>query len=259
MLKKLKFLLIFIFFFQCNPGNSESSKINPANYGKTTPFNYLTGRFSPHKHDKFVLINGKYVPTNKRKHYLRKETAAALRRMYRAFHRDHPGIKFFVRSSTRNFYSQKSIWESKWTGRRLVRGKKLNETIKNKYNRGLKILEFSSMPGTSRHHWGTDFDINSLNNRYYEKGDGRIIFLWLKKNASKYGFGQPYVSGRKRGYYEERWHWSYLPLSKVFLKDWNIIFNRNKKLFVKKDAFLGADFAGKLAPVYVNSINKECK
>jgi zinc D-Ala-D-Ala carboxypeptidase len=259
MLKKIKFILFVLFFFQCNSGISENIKIDPSIYGEISPFKYLTGRFSQGKHSKFVLINDKYVPTNKRKHYLRKDTAIALRRMYKAFHRDYPRIKFFVRSSTRNFYSQKGIWERKWTGKRLVGGKKLNKSIKDEYKRGLKILEYSSMPGTSRHHWGTDFDINSLNNSYYKSGDGRIIFRWLKKNAYKYGFGQPYISGRRKGYNEERWHWSYLPVSKIFLKDWNTIFNRNKELFLKKGVYLGSNVVGKLAPVYVNSINKECK
>jgi len=178
--------------------------------------------------------------------------------MIKAFNKDYPKIRIYVTSSTRSFYSQKYIWEAKWTGKRRVDGKKLNKTMKNKRERALKILNFSSMPGTSRHHWGTDFDINSLENSYYEKGKGKIIYSWLKKNGSKFGFGQPYTKERSKGYNEERWHWSYLPISKKFLKDWNIHVKYGNKYFNKK-SFKGASISGNLASIYVNSIDLSCK
>ena len=55
------------------------------------------------------------------------------------------------------------------------------------------ILEYSSAPGTSRHHWGTDMDINALQNDYFSnKGNGAFLYEWLQKNAAKFGFCQPY-------------------------------------------------------------------
>jgi len=51
------------------------------------------------------------------------------------------------------------------------------------------------MPGTSRHHWGTDVDLFSLDNKFFESGDGKIWYSWMVQNAAKYGFCQPYTAG----------------------------------------------------------------
>lgn len=32
------------------------------------------------------------------------------------------------------------------------------------------------MPGTSRHHWGSDVDLYALDDIYFEYGDGEIIY-----------------------------------------------------------------------------------
>jgi hypothetical protein len=115
------------------------------------------------------------------------------------------------------------------------------------------------MPGTSRHHWGTDIDFNSFNNQWFEKGKGLELFSWLEKNASSYGFCRPYTAkGKERphGYNEEKWHWTYMPLSKIYtsyaeqyLKD-NMI-----------SGFQGSKVAEQLNVVnhYVLGINKNCK
>jgi LAS superfamily LD-carboxypeptidase LdcB len=79
------------------------------------------------------------------------------------------------------------------------------------------------MPGTSRHHWGTDIDINSVEPDYFETPYGRNVFRWLQVNANKYGFAMPYNSrqeGRLLGYEEEKWHWSYLPLSRLMMQQY---------------------------------------
>ena len=103
------------------------------------------------------------------------------------------GITLKIISATRNFATQKIIWEGKWTGKRLHESKEnLAKTIPNPTERAIKILRWSSMPGTSRHHWGTDIDLNKLNNSYFEKGEGLKIYNWLIANASSFGFCQPY-------------------------------------------------------------------
>ena len=48
------------------------------------------------------------------------------------------------------------------------------------------------MPATSRHHWGTDMDINSVEDDYFKDGKGKKVYRWLVENASKYGFCQVY-------------------------------------------------------------------
>lgn len=222
-------------------------------------FNYVTGNFNPSRHQLFINLDKTDIPVSRKGLYLRKEAAGRLSLMLKEFTKDNPEIKISVISATRNFSSQKGIWEEKWTGKRKISGIASINGIKDPVKKGELILQYSSMPGTSRHHWGTDFDINRLNNEYYSKGEGKIIYDWLLKNARKYGFYQPYTAGRDTGYKEEKWHWSYLPLSKQFLKDWNILFNDMKNDFWKDLPFKGSESTGYLAPLYVNSINSECK
>jgi LAS superfamily LD-carboxypeptidase LdcB len=222
-------------------------------------FNYVTGRFNPANHPLFINLDKTDIPVSRKGQYLRKETAESLSLMLRDFKKDNPKIKISVISATRNFISQKTIWEEKWTGKRKISGAPSISEIKDPAKKGELILQYSSMPGTSRHHWGTDFDINQLNNEYYTKGEGKAIYNWLVNNAAKYGFYQPYTTGRDAGYKEEKWHWSYLPLSKIFISDWNNHYNSMKSNFWKELPFKGVEYVGHLAPVYVNSINSECK
>ncbi len=244
----LTYVSSVVFFSACEPAES-----GPGIYGKISKSNYLTGRFDPSKHPSFVNLKKAGIPVDQKVHFLRKRTAAALKKMIRAFQKENPGVKIWVRSSTRNFASQKYIWERKWrSGKYGKKGEKPGVIAGN-------ILKYSSMPGTSRHHWGTDFDINNLTNSYFSRGEGKIIYTWLRKNASKYGFCQPYTAGRKKGYNEERWHWSYLPLSRIFLKEWNSLYAKKRELFTGKGVFPGSESSGKLAPVYVNGINNKCK
>lgn len=73
---------------------------------------------------------------------------------------------------------------------------------------------------TSRHHWGTDVDINSLDNDYFIRGKGLRLYRWMQSNAPRFDYWQVYTdkaTGRK-GYEMERWHWSYMPISEPYLR-----------------------------------------
>jgi D-alanyl-D-alanine carboxypeptidase len=227
-------------------------------YGGIPQEDYLTGRFEPAKNPLFVKLKDRGIPADSRDHYLRMEAADALFEMYKELRKAHPKIEFWVSSSTRNWRSQKSIWEKKWNGKTTVRGKKLNEEYKNPEERARKILEYSSMPGTSRHHWGTDFDICELKNKYYDSGNGAVVYKWLTSNASRYGFCQPFNAGRSLGYREERWHWSYMPLGRRFMKEWCDLFEKEPVRLVQKEGFDGGSTAVKFSPEYVTTINPEC-
>ncbi len=135
--------------------------------------------------------------------YLQKATLAAFLEMKSAAKRD--SIDLEIVSAYRSFQRQKEIWERKWSS-----PERANMSLEE---RAIDILKYSSMPGTSRHHWGTDMDLNSVSPRYFTTKEGAKIYNWLVNNAHKYGFYQPYTSGRDRGYAEEVWHWSYMPLS----------------------------------------------
>ncbi len=220
-------------------------------FGPTAPDEYLTGRFAPEKHPLFVKLSDLGIPCD-RPHYLRREAAQALGKLYQALKSDHPKVKFWVQSSTRNFDSQRWIWERRWDEYVKQYPKKNGEEIAS------LILRYSSMPSTSRHHWGTDFDINVLSNEYYEKGDGALLYCWLGENAARFGFCQPYTAGRKSGYNEERWHWSYLPLSGEFRRQWNERFGDNPAVKLKSVKFTGSQSAIPMAPLYVNGVSERC-
>jgi len=148
------------------------------------------------------------------------------RKAYDAFRMMHAaaleaGVSLTIVSAMRTFDHQKRIWDNKWNGRQILFGDILATTIDDPVERALEILRFSAMPGTSRHHWGTDIDLNSLNNSYFERGEGRRVYEWLLANAASYGFCQPYTArgnGRSVGHEEERWHWSYKPVASECLK-----------------------------------------
>ncbi len=216
---------------------------------------HLMGKFNPLKDSDFIEIEIQYA--DRPDQLLHKETYAAFIQMFEAAKKD--GIKLIIKSATRNFSAQKTIWEGKWNGKRLLEGninaaKKISDPVE----RALKILEYSSMPGTSRHHWGTDIDLNAFVNSYFEKGQGKKEYDWLVANAEKFGFCQPYTpkdSKRPEGYNEEKWHWSYLPLA-TRLSDQYKIRLTNADI----TGFDGAETAPKIDIIkkYVFGINHQC-
>ena len=261
----LIFLLFFGCFLSCQTAASEEdnqdvTEIIESPVKDTIAFpsyfslGYLTGQFDPGKDSAFVLIESKYASRGGM--FLRKEAYAAFIKM--AEKAKEEGINLKILSATRNFNAQKSIWEAKWTGQRRVGGKNLSESLPDPTERALKILEYSSMPGTSRHHWGTDIDINSLNNPYFEQGEGLKVYNWLTLHAPDFGFCQTYTKKgpeRPDGYNEEKWHWSYLPVAELLTK-YAAMNLKNEKI----SGFLGAETASSINVVknYILGINKSC-
>jgi len=214
---------------------------------------YLLGRFNPAQHPKFRRIDAKY--TTIAEGYLRREALDAFVSMHRDAKKD--GITLKIVSATRNFNAQKGIWEAKWLGSRKVEGIDLT-TVQDPVERASIILKYSSMPGTSRHHWGTDLDINSVDPEYFKTSKGIREYKWLAANAHKYGFCQTYTpkdSLRPTGYEEEPWHWSYTPVSSTLLKRYlaSITYNDIK-------GFKGDQTAEPLNVIrdYVKGINRNC-
>jgi zinc D-Ala-D-Ala carboxypeptidase len=212
--------------------------------------NYLLGKFDPATHPQFSKLEYAHARGSAKDGYLRKETYEAFKKMSAAAKED--GVELLIISAARNFDSQKRIWENKWEGRTMVEGINLT-TIKDPKERARLILLYSSMPSTSRHHWGTDMDLNNLNNDYFLTGEGLKIYQWLTTHAASFGFCQPYTSKEsgRTGYEEEKWHWSYLPLSGEFLEAY-------KKQVTYKDitGFKGAESAKPMAVIknYVEGV-----
>ena len=181
--------------------------------------NYLLGHFDPSTDSRFAQLTSAQALGSALNGFLRKETFDAFQKMAAAAKKD--GIRLSIISATRNFDSQKKIWENKWNGKTKVEERDLT-TVSDLIERARIILLYSSMPGTSRHHWGTDIDLNSLDNSYFSSGEGLKTYQWLTFHAIEFGFCQPYTSkaSGRTGYEEEKWHWSYLPLSKLFLEEY---------------------------------------
>lgn len=235
---------------------AEAKRVNVAPSKEEETFNvaYLMGKFDPAKHPSFVKIAPPFADNNER--YLRKDAYEAFQKMHVAAAKE--GIKLTIISATRNFEAQKGIWEAKWTGARLVDDQDISKTIPDPKQRALKILEYSSMPGSSRHHWGTDIDLNNLNDAHFQSGEGKKVYQWLREHAHEYGFCQPYSkkgADRPDGYNEEKWHWSYLPVSKKLTA-----LAAQKLTDDLIGGFQGAATAKSIGIVgkYVLGINREC-
>lgn len=206
---------------------------------------FLMGKYKLSSQKLFIKIEAKYANSSNR--YMHQEAYIAFKKMHAAAQK--AGIRLKIISAARAYAQQKSIWEAKWTGKRKVEGKNLSKAIPAIKERALKILEFSSMPGTSRHHWGTDIDINALTDAYFLQGKGKKEYAWLVANAQHFGFYQPYTrkgSQRPNGYEEEKWHWSYLPLAQPFLKKY--------QERISLDQIANLDFKGAKSAIPINVI-----
>jgi len=215
----------------------------------------LLGRVNPASETEgFSLIESRYARRDGM--YLRSEALDAFVKMYDAAEKD--GIQLMVLSATRTFDHQRRIWENKWNGERMLHGNIRATDIRNPAERSREILRFSAMPGTSRHHWGTDVDLNSLQNSYFEQGQGKRVYQWLADNAAAYGFCQPYTAhGERRdgGYEEEKWHWSYKPIAVQFYHTF-----AEKISYEDIIGFDGAETARELQVIenYVLDVNRDC-
>lgn len=216
---------------------------------------YVMGLFNPEEDNRFVEIDIQYA--DKAGRLMHRDAYLKFIEMYNAAAKE--GIALKIISAARNFEYQKGIWERKWTGEtKIENGKDASVAYPDPKVRALKILTYSSMPGSSRHHWGTDIDLNSFENSWFEQGNGLKVFNWLEQNASRFGYCRPYTKkdiDRSTGYNEEKWHWSYLPIAQPLTE-----FAKNNLSEKEISGFLGSTVAEEIGIVknYVLGINKEC-
>jgi zinc D-Ala-D-Ala carboxypeptidase len=233
-------------------GTSEPAGTEAAHPG--IDMNHLLGHINPPTDANFSRVEKPYA--TREGLYLLDEVYGAFVRMHKAAKKD--GVSLEIVSATRSFDAQKKIWERKWTGARLVDGRNLAQTVADPIARARIILRYSSMPGTSRHHWGTDVDINSVENAYFASGTGRKVFEWLAAHAHDFGFCQTYTpkgEDRPYGFEEEPWHWSYCPVAKHYLKQYV-----RKVTYDDIRGFKGSDTAAQIDVIanYVRAINPKC-
>jgi LAS superfamily LD-carboxypeptidase LdcB len=155
------------------------------------------------------------------KNLLEKETQEAFDLMKKAATKD--GIHMAVVSGYRSFTRQTQIWNRKY--------KKYEEQGLEPDVIFEKIIAYSTVPGTSRHHWGTDIDLIDTNATYSGDvlvaskfhGTGPFCKLkdWMEKHGSAYDFELVYTESDSRtGFKYEPWHYSYVPLSRKRYNDY---------------------------------------
>ncbi len=199
-----------------------------------------------------LLLGKKEIPPSAEGYILLSEVATAFQKMQTAALKD--GIEIKIVSSFRSYASQKRIWNKKYK-RFKSEGLTGPEAI-------AKIIEYSTLPGTSRHHWGTDIDIiegskkvegDALLEKHFHNGPYRELSQWLKTNANSYGFDLVYTQDSlRKGFLFEPWHYSYTPLSKEFL-----YLYRTQQLIstIKKDStLLGYEY---ISPKFLNDYYRD--
>ncbi|MGL4251598.1 MAG: M15 family metallopeptidase [Aeromonas sp.] len=147
----------------------------------------------------------------------------------------HAGFNLQPASSWRSFERQLAIWNGKWRGERPLldaNSQPIDALQLCDEARLHAILRWSALPGTSRHHWGTDLDIYdpdclpadtklALEPWEYEQGGWFAdLSKWLSGHMGDFGFFLPYVkqnsakpSGAESGVAYEPWHISFSPES----------------------------------------------
>ena len=189
---------------------------------------------------------------------MHRETKAALKRMSDAAASEN--IKIEVVSAFRSFQRQKEIFEGKFN-RFTAQGLAPLAAIE-------KIIAYSTIPGTSRHHWGTDVDIIDGNavrptsllqaKNFHGQGPFCKMKEWLDTHAESFGFYEVYTDNPKRkGFEYEPWHFSYAAVSKPMLVayrelDLKTVFQEEK---VKGSAHFTDDFITRYRKENILDIN----
>jgi len=181
------------------------------------------------------IIQSSYTDT------MHKLTKKALTQLQDAAAKD--GIYIEVVSAYRSFQRQKEIYEGKYK-RFTAEGRSPMDSI-------LKIIEYSTIPGTSRHHWGTDLDLidagvsprpESVLQPQLFHGDGPFCKLkdWLNIHANSFGFFEVYTNNANRkGFKYEPWHFSYAPVSKPMLQAYKEL---DLKQILLEEQIMGAEY-----------------
>nr|WP_299337830.1 M15 family metallopeptidase [Allomuricauda sp.] len=171
---------------------------------------------------------------------LREEAYNAFVQMKKAAYSDGFDIKMV--SSYRDFYRQEGIWERKYIKYTEEDGMEPLDAID-------KIIEYSTIPGTSRHHWGTDIDIIDgypevtggvlVPEKFEEGGPFEALKKWLDEYSESFGFYLVYTDEpKRRGFKYEPWHYSYAPISIPML---TVFRKKNILKLLQNEEFVGSE------------------
>jgi len=172
---------------------------------------------------------------------LRKEAHDAFVDMKKAAYQ--AGIDIKIVSSYRSFAHQQAIFERKFIAYTEDDALEPLQAID-------KIIEYSTIPGTSRHHWGTDMDITDgyiqtegdvlVAEKFEPGGPFERLKNWMDEHAGKFNFHIVYTDNpKRRGFKYEPWHYSYAPLSIPMLASYR---KKNILLLLENEDFLGSEY-----------------
>lgn len=162
-------------------------------------------------------------------HRLHPQTLSAFSALQKAAQQE--GIDLQIVSSFRDFDRQCAIWNRKWRGEAAlldIQGNPLCYEDLSETQKMHAILMWSALPGTSRHHWGTDLDVYDkaaveawherfalVVSEYAQGGPCYRLNQWLNQHMHEYEFMRPFATYRG-GVAEEPWHLSHTPSAKAF-------------------------------------------
>jgi LAS superfamily LD-carboxypeptidase LdcB len=143
------------------------------------------------------------------------------------------GFDLIAASSFRDFARQLAIWNAKFNGTAPLydaSGRALDSLELSPPERIAAILQWSALPGASRHHWGTDVDLIDRNAtsagyrvqltaaEFADEGPFARLAQWLETNAPRFGFFRPF-RGVLSGVQPEPWHFSFAPVAEPARRD----------------------------------------
>lgn len=178
----------------------------------------------------------------------------------------HAGFDLVPFSTFRDYRTQLRIWNSKFSGKKPLFDIEGNVRDFSKLSPTEIvdcILNWSALPGGSRHQWGTEIDVvdaAAMSPGYEPKllpeevrpgGVFHPLHCWLDANIGKFGFFRPYKFFRG-GMYPEPWHLSYAPLSMQVVK---LVTPELLTRVTEEAQILGKEFVLERIPeIYVNHI-----
>ena len=159
------------------------------------------------------------------------DVAAAFLRLRVAAARD--GIELRPYSSFRGYAAQARIWQMKYGGHAPlydIAGKLRDRAGMSEDELIWHILDWSALPGASRHQWGSEIDVvdgavmppgykpRLLHDEVADGGLFAPLHRWLDAHIHEHGFFRPYARFQG-GMFPEPWHLSYAPVSMRAIAD----------------------------------------
>ena len=218
--------------------------------------------FSQTKYSELALTGSGELNLVGSTHKLQKEVFEAFTKMKKEALKE--GILLQIVSAYRSINRQEEIWNRKFTTY-ISEGNLPQQAIK-------KIIEYSTIPGTSRHHWGTDIDIIDsiqkapkkllIDENYSRGGSYSNLKIWMDNNAEKFGFYLVYDDDPlRKGFKFEPWHYSFMPISKPMLNGFleMDLYRLIQKMNLKGNAFLTKEFLDSYLINNILDINPKLK